>query len=300
MHESSLTPRSAEALADPHVAAKRDAQRKAAPLSGGGGGGGGGAASAVTDVAACFSEGTTLKLVLVKALEVKNIEGLMKTLTKLVALATKLDDQKLRATAESWLARCVADSDYDPRFHNAMYASVAGAFNVLVAAFNDAIPHVVTVSRPSIDSDSRSKVVQLFMTEMFSVKTKILEGIEARSVQTVLSKAHKLKNSARLIGAIRVQSIACDIEAYMRVVKRGEGIFDPTPLLECVLALTLEAAEICELESTSITDCDRKILEQSTMGDVEFSRQMMSMFCAEVMQVSFCLPLHFTRIVLTI
>jgi SpoVK/Ycf46/Vps4 family AAA+-type ATPase len=52
--------------------------------------------------------------------------------------------------------------------------------------------------------------------------------------------------------------------------------------------------------STSIIDCDRKILEQSTMGDVEFSRQMMSLFCAEVMKVSFCLPLHFTRIVLTI
>ena len=178
-----------------------------------------------------------------------------------------------------------------------MYVAVAGAFTGLIGTFGDAIPHVETSSRPSIDSESRSKVVQLFMTEvrpvgvdiivfiiiclligfcvlvlhslsisflspllqLFSIKTKILEGIDARSVQTVLSKAHKLKNSARLIGAIRVQSIACDIEAFMRVVKRGEGIFDATPLLECVLALTLEAAEICEQESAAITACDRQV-----------------------------------------
>ena len=233
-------------------------------------------------VADFFRNGTALKLVLVKALELKNAEGVVKTLQKLHELALTVGHPKLIADTKKWLERTQGATQYDAKFHNSMYCEVAKSFTDLLKKYSESIPKLSKLEKH--DVASRSKVVQLYITELFALKTKILEGVDARSVQTVLAKAHKLKNSSRLIGAIRVQSIACDIEAFMRAVKRGEGVFDATLLLECILQLTLEAGEICNQESAAIPALNREILEQSTMGDVEFSRQMMSMFCTEVVQ----------------
>merc|ERR1711988_1743188 len=90
---------------------------------------------------------------------------------------------------------------------------------------------------------------------------------------------------AHRVEATKVMSIACDLDAHTRI--REKHSFDRRKLDELLGALRAEALTLCKRISDRLPGCDRDVLAESTMGalgDVQFSEQIVTMFCTECVQ----------------
>jgi CheY-like chemotaxis protein len=209
-------------------------------------------------------------------------KSVVTSLQELLALSQEADHGKLTTDTESWLARVQSDLDLDGKFHNSMYAVTADTFNLIISANESEIPHIRIAD---LDSVEELSAVQDFLTVLFAKKAKMRQGLKDGDIPTLIAEAQELQNLAHRVEAIRVQSIACDIEAETRI--RDKHSFDRRKLEVLVEALRSETLALCKNVCDILPACDRQVLAESTMGalgDEQFSQQIMTMFCTECVQ----------------